>query len=257
MGHAFLTDSVIAGLLASLACGVGALPLAFERLDLENRVGLGYGFAGGLMFSASVYNLILPGLTLGESTPDLNHVLLMLLGIVSGAAFLWAVAEGLTPERLTRLRLPGTRREILIFVAMAFHSVPEGVAVGVGYASSAHVTTAGDLGTYIAVAIGIHNVPEGLAVGIPMRAGGASIFRCFLFAFLSSLPQPIAAVPAGLLVWLFEPLMVPLLGFAAGAMIFLVLLELLPDALSSRHPTEIAWAFTLGFSLMVLVQAVL
>ncbi len=140
---------------------------------------------------------------------------------------------------------------------MSFHSMPEGVAVGVGYASAQHVPDIEHLGTYIALAIAIHNVPEGLAVSIPMRAGGASIRRCFTAAFLTSLPQPLAAVPAALLVWFFEPLMVPLLGFAAGAMIFLVLLELIPDALQDRRPVEIVWAFTIGFSLMLLVQVAL
>ena len=140
---------------------------------------------------------------------------------------------------------------------MAFHSFPEGVAVGVGYASAQHMPGVENLGNYIALAIAIHNIPEGLAVAIPMRAGGASIFKCFFAAFLTSLPQPLAAVPAALLVWFFEPLMVPLLGFAAGAMIFLVIREMIPDALKERSPVEIAWSFITGFALMILVQAAL
>jgi ZIP family zinc transporter len=155
------------------------------------------------------------------------------------------------------LRRLGGRRESLIFIAMSLHSVPEGVAVGVGYASSQFVPDIPHLGGYIALAIAIHNIPEGLAVAIPMRANGATIPKCFTAAFLTSLPQPLAAVPAALLVWLFEPLMIPLLGFAAGAMMFLVLLELIPDALEARPPVEIAWAFVLGFALMILVQVVL
>ena len=114
-----------------------------------------------------------------------------------------------------------------------------------------------DLGATIALAIAIHNIPEGLAVAIPLRAKGASLFRCFSMAFLTSLPQPIAAVPAAALVWFFEPLMVPFLGFAAGAMIFLVVLELLPDALQRRTPLETAWSFVVGFCLMILVQVIL
>lgn len=77
-----LLQSVIAGLLASLACGLGALPLLFKRLDLANRTGLGYGFAGGLMLAASVYNLILPGLTMAEHTMNMAQVLPVLSGIV-------------------------------------------------------------------------------------------------------------------------------------------------------------------------------
>ncbi len=151
----------------------------------------------------------------------------------------------------------GSRREILIFVAMSFHSVPEGIAVGVGYASEELVADADNLGSNIALAIAIHNIPEGLAVAIPMRARGASILRCAVAAFLTSVPQPVAAVPATLMVWFFHPLMVPLLGLAAGAMIFLVVGELIPDALDKRSSYEVAWAFLTGFCLMVFVQVVL
>ena len=257
--YGFLIDSFVAGLAASIACGMGALPLAFSGLEVQKRVGLGYGFAGGLMFAASVYNLILPGLSLGEASGTTREILLILTGIFSGAAFLWLVNRSLTTKRLegSVLRRLGGRRESLIFIAMALHSVPEGVAVGVGFASSLHVPDTANLGSYIALAIAIHNIPEGLAVAIPMRANGSSIPKCFFAAFLTSLPQPLAAVPAALLVWLFEPLMIPLLGFAAGAMMFLVLLELLPDALETRPRVEIAWAFIIGFGLMILVQVVL
>ena len=114
-----------------------------------------------------------------------------------------------------------------------------------------------NLGLYIAIAISIHNIPEGLAVGIPIRAEGGSMWRAFWMAFLTSLPQPIAAVPAALLSWFFRPLMPVLMGFAAGAMIFLILLELIPTALHTEKPLRIAWAFVLGFCLMLLVQVVL
>jgi zinc transporter, ZIP family len=251
----FLVDSFVAGLAASIACGMGALPLAFTWLHVERRVGLGYGLAGGLMFAASVYNLILPGLTIDNGT--VGPVFQVIAGIFAGAGFLWAVNRGLTPERVSRMRWFGSRQEILIFVAMCFHSIPEGVAVGVGYASAERIPEMESLGATIAIAIAIHNIPEGLAVAIPLRANGASLARCFFTAFLTSLPQPLAAVPAAALVWFFEPLMIPFLGFAAGAMIFLVLLELIPDALQRRTPLEIAWSFITGFSLMILAQVIL
>jgi ZIP family zinc transporter len=257
--YGFLVSSAVAGLLASVACGLGALPLLFSGLEIQKRVGLGYAFAGGLMFAASVYNLILPALSLGEGSGSLRQVLLSLAGILSGAGFLWSVDRYLSSERLgTRsLQRVGSKSEILIFVAMSFHSIPEGVAVGVGYASSQHVAQIEHLGSYIALAIAIHNIPEGLAVSIPMRANGASIPKCFTAAFLTSLPQPIAAIPAALLVWIFEPLMIPFLGFAAGAMMFLVILEMIPGALEDRLRPEVAWGFIFGFSLMVLIQVVL
>jgi ZIP family zinc transporter len=256
MDTTFLVEAFVAGILASVACGLGAVPLFLTKVDVGKHVGLGYGFAGGLMFSASVYNLILPGLTMGRATGSTAQILLILGGILSGGLFLWAVDGLLKRDTMehSSLRLLGSRREILIFVAMSFHSMPEGVAVGVGYASQEAVAGIDDLGHYIALAIAIHNIPEGLAVALPLRVRGAGFGRCFLAAFLTSLPQPLTAVPAALLVWFFQPLLLPLLGFAAGAMIFLVLFDLLPGAFDDRSPVEIAWAFLLGFCLMILVQ---
>lgn len=259
-GYQFVIESVVAGLLASLACGLGVLPLAIRRWDIRRHIGFGYGVAGGLMFAASVYNLLLPAFTLGsDEAVRLLPVLKTLSGMFLGCGFLWGVEKFLTPERLASrwLKPIGGRVETLVFIAMMFHSIPEGVAVGVGFGSEGHHESLSGLGRYIAVAIAIHNMPEGLAVALPARAAGASLWKCFWLAFLTSLPQPIAAVPASLLVWLFEPLMLPFLGFAAGAMMYLVVVELIPDALETRSPDQIAWSFMIGFGLMALVQVAL
>jgi ZIP family zinc transporter len=256
----FVTQSFVAGIVASVACGFGALPLAIRGLRIEHRIGLGYAFAGGLMFAASFYNLLMPALKVsGEDAANLGPVLLTLLGIFIGCAAMGALQSYLTPDRLGArwLRPVGNRVETLVFLAMTFHSIPEGIAVGVGYGAEGRGGEFAGLGLYIALAIAIHNIPEGLAVALPMRAGGASINRCFWMAFLTSLPQPIAAVPAALMVWFFQPLMLPMLGFAAGAMMFLVVVELIPDALGTRTPAQTAWAFMLGFGVMVLVQVAL
>lgn len=252
-----ILKSLVAGLVASVACGLGALPLAIKRIDLTRHTGIGYSFAGGLMLAASVYNLILPGLSMGNDHLTIREVFPVLAGILLGSAFLAATHSYLSPERLEQSMWKrwGGRKEILIFVAMCVHSIPEGVAVGVGYASEPIYDS--NLGSYIALAIAIHNIPEGLAVAIPLRAKGASISWCFFAAFLTSLPQPIAAVPASILSWVFQPMMPLMMGFAAGAMIFLILLELLPDALENEKPTTVAWAFTGGFCLMLLVQVAL
>lgn len=260
MEFRFLAESVIAGLAASIACGLGALPVLIPGIDIEKRIGIGYGFAAGLMFAASVYNLLLPAFTLGDDAAmKLQPVLLILAGMLAGCLCLWLVQRHLTEERLkaTWLRPLGGRVEALIFVAMALHSVPEGIAVGVGFGAEEHHESLSGLGRFIAVAISIHNMPEGLAVALPMRAAGAPFWRCFVFAFLSSLPQPIAAVPASLIAWFFEPLMLPLLGFAAGAMMYLAIVELVPDALQTQSAERIAWSFMLGFAAMTLVQVAL
>ncbi|MGH1362250.1 MAG: ZIP family metal transporter [Calditrichia bacterium] len=249
--------SLVAGLLASLACGLGVLPLMIKRIDPARHTGLAYGLAGGLMFSASVYNLILPGLTLSSYQIRFSDTWPVLLGMFMGALFLSLTNTYLSRERLEKKSWKrwGTKAELLIFIAMAVHSLPEGVAVGVGYASEAVYDN--QLGNYMAVAIGIHNIPEGLAIGIPLRAAGSSIPRAFWAAVLTSIPQPLAAVPASMASWLFQPLMPVFMGFAAGAMIFLVIIEIIPDALESESAHHTAWAFISGFCLMLLIQVLL
>ena len=250
-----IINSVIAGILASLACGMGALPLALPGLDLKKHRGVGFSLAAGLMMSASVYNLLLPGLTLNSHELPTQSILMVVGGIFAGALFLALTERWMHGKDTSGFEGWGGRRGVLIFIAMCVHSIPEGVAVGVGYAAEPLYNT--NLGSYIAVAIALHNIPEGLAVAIPMRAAGATMSRCFWAAVLTSLPQPIAAGPASILSWFFEPLMPLLMGFAAGAMIFLVLLEMIPEALEETSCRAVAWAFTIGFCGMLILQVML
>ncbi|HYO25474.1 MAG TPA: ZIP family metal transporter [Lacipirellulaceae bacterium] len=267
----FAIESAVAGLAASLACGMGVIPVMFSQQALARRVGLGYAFAGGLMVAASFYNLLMPAFVLGgEQATDLGPVIRTLSGFLAGCGVLSVVrqwinapgerASGEPLQRPSIQPLPisasaASSRSWLVFLAMTIHSFPEGVAVGVGYGAEGRIDEPG-LGLRLAIAIAVHNIPEGMAVAIPMRLGGASLQKCFWYAVASSLPQPAAAVPAALAVWFFEPLMLPMLGFAAGAMIFLVVVELLPDALEAQSADACAWSFVLGFALMVLVQVV-
>ncbi len=259
--HDVVGQAVLAGALASLACGLGVLPLAIRRFDPVRHRGIGYAVAGGLMFAASVYNLILPGLSLGDAGWQLGDVVPIIGGVLLGSAFLAAAEARL--HRRRKVSAPslgswGGRVGLLVFIAMTIHSVPEGIAVGVGYASDAvGPLPDGSLGPTLALAIAIHNMPEGLAVAIPMRSGGSSLLRCFVAAVATSLPQPVAAVPAVMLAWFFHPMMPVMMGFSAGAMMFLIILELIPIALETETPTRIAWAFTAGFCLMLLVQIAL
>ena len=133
----FITDSLIAGILAAFACGLGALPLAIKGLELQKHTGIAYAAAGGLMFAASVYNLILPGLMLTSTSIHLSDALPVILGILLGAGFLSLADRYLSPERLEHENWKrfGDKTQLLIFIAMSVHSIPEGVAVGVGYSS--------------------------------------------------------------------------------------------------------------------------
>lgn len=243
-----LLQATVASVLACLACGLGALPLLIPGFDLGRRIHLGYAFAGGMMVAASVFNLVEPAL----DTRELSTVLMLLLGIGAGCLFIGWSEIYFSHDQFARSNFLGlgSKRMLVIFLGMTIHSIPEGVAVGVSYASGIE-----GLGLLVAVAIAIHNIPEGLAIAIPCRAEGGSVGKAFLLATLSSATQPLAAVPAVLLVQQFRALLVPCLGFGAGAMLYLVLLEVIPEALADGRPRRFAAAFMGGFCALLLVQA--
>jgi len=239
-----LFQAVVAGAVTMLATGLGALPILFTRRFPARVLGSGYAFAGGMMVAVSFLDLIAPGLRAGDSMP-------LAVGFLLGGLFFWLADRRLEGQELSFAGLSGAgaKKALLILATMFVHSFPEGIAVGVGYAS-------GDLamGIFIAVAIAIHNIPEGLAISLPLAASGVGFWRCFWLSVLSSLPQPLAVIPAVLLVEWSRALLPYGLGFAAGAMIYLVIAELLPETYerSGKHGT--AWGFMLGFVAMLLAQ---
>lgn len=224
-----------------LATGLGALPFAFVRRLSACWQGRMTAAAAGMMLSASVFTLT------GEAlkTGSLWHVL---VGLLAGAAFFSLTARLVhrTEWRLGSLSAAESRQGILVIAAMFIHSIPEGVAIGVGYAT-------GEMrfGLLLATAIAVHNIPEGLAVSMPLRARGMSVAKCAGYAVLTSVPQPLAAVPSFLLVSVVQPLLPVGLGFAGGAMIFLVVFELLPESLEQCGRTESAWSLMIGLIAML------
>ncbi|MCH8028980.1 MAG: ZIP family metal transporter [Candidatus Dadabacteria bacterium] len=129
---------------------------------------------------------------------------------------------------------------------MFIHSIPEGIAIGVGYGTGEF-----KFGLLPAIAIAVHNIPEGIAISLPLRAKGVSTFKCALYSVFSSVPQPVAAVPAFLLVWFFQPLLAFSLGLAGGAMIFLVIAELIPESLMLCSRNDCAWGIMAGLVIML------
>jgi ZIP family zinc transporter len=212
---------LFAGGATALATGVGVLPVFWIREGAERLRAALLGFAAGVMGVASIVGLLVPGLREGSTGAVAG-------GLVAGVAFL-LIARSLVSEE-TSIATEATsahRTSVLVFAVLLAHSLPEGLAIGT--ASASH--TAG-LGLFVIFAIAIQNVPEGTAVAIPMAAAGYGRRRQFWAAVLTSAPQPIAAPLAYLLVRQVEPLLPFSFGFAAGAMLALVLVEMLPDAVT-------------------------
>lgn len=231
-----MLEVLLAALVSDLATGLGALPLPFIDKVGTRWHGLAAATAGGMMLSASVFALADKALRTGDA-------LTIMGGMLAGAVFFAWTAGRIERGhwRIGAWSEADSRQSILMIATMFVHSVPEGIAIGVGYA-----TGEAKFGLLLATAIAVHNIPEGTAVSLPLRARGASVARCAGYAILTSVPQPLLAVPAFLLTSLFRPLVAPSLGFAGGAMIFLVVSELIPDSLACCSKTETAWGVTVG-----------
>ncbi|HYD54022.1 MAG TPA: ZIP family metal transporter [Gemmatimonadaceae bacterium] len=214
-------------LVTALATGLGAIPFAFVRTLSPRTIGRANALAAGLMLGASL------GL-LGEGVR--HGGLETFIGANVGILFI-LVTERLLGEHEPSFGSFGgldARRMLLMVVVMTVHSFAEGVAIGVSFGAGAAVATA------ITLALTIHNIPEGLAITAVLRPRGVSLAACAGWSVFSSLPQPLMAVPAYLLVAHFAAVLPYGLGFAAGAMVYMVLIELLPEAYEAARGREVA-----------------
>lgn len=231
-----MLEVFLAALVSDLATGLGALPLLFFDRVGARWNGMAGAAAGGMMLSASVFALADKALRRGSAVE-------VIVGMLAGAWFFSWAARLVEHQHwhLGDWDETASRKSILVIATMFVHSVPEGIAIGVGYATGEF-----RFGLLLAIAIAVHNVPEGTAVSLPLRARGASIWQCIGYSILTSVPQPLLAIPAFLLTSFFQPLVAPSLGFAGGAMIFLVMSELLPESFESCSRSDTAWSVTLG-----------
>jgi ZIP family zinc transporter len=203
-----------------LATGLGAIPVWALGSDAARWRPLMIGIAIGAMVVAAIVGLIAPGLDLGKPTD-------LWIGFAVGAAVVFAIRSLLRNHDASvgELRSADIRRAILVFGVLFVHSLPEGFAVGTAWASSDEA-----IGIFVILAITLQNIPEGMSVALPLNDAGIGFWRQFWAAVGTSLPQPIGAVVAFVLVDSISGLLPFSFGFAAGAMLVLVAVEMIPDA---------------------------
>jgi zinc transporter, ZIP family len=240
-----LTYVFVAALITALATGLGALPLYAMRQVSSRALAAGNAIAAGLMLAAT-FALVEEGRALS--------VWGTLGGVVLGLVAIWAAKHWLdrNPDlSITQATGADARRILLIMGVMTAHSAAEGIGVGVSYG------TGQALGDGITLAIALHNIPEGLAIALIMVPRGVSVPKAGLWAVVSSLPQPLLAVPAFAFVLAFQPVLPVGLGLAAGAMLWMVFSELLPEPDSGLSPSQNGILVTLAFAAMLAVTQLL
>ena len=222
------------------------------------------GFAAGVMIAASFWSLLKPSIEMAEAsgiTPWVPAV----VGFLSGGAFLLLVDKvlphvhmSLSTDKAEGIKT-NWQRSILLVLAITLHNIPEGLAVGVAFGALANNPDAGMLAGAIALAIGIglQNFPEGAAVSIPLRREGLSRLKAFNYGQLSGIVEPIAGVFGAYLVLTVTPILPYALSFAAGAMIFVVIEELIPESQTGNETDLSTIGAMLGFATMMLLDVAL
>jgi len=235
----------LAALVTASATGLGALPLLVVRSAGRLVLGASNAVAAGVMLAASV-SLSVEGVDRSPSRAA--------LGVALGICIVLGTQRYLEHDHghaMGSLRGEDARRALLIVGVMTVHSAAEGIGVGAAFADGS------TLGLVITVAIAVHNIPEGLAISLVMVPRGTSVRAAAGWSIFSSLPQPLLAVPAFLFVDTFESILPIGLGFAAGAMVWMVLGELLPEALDTASARIVALAGGTAFALMLVFQLLL
>lgn len=254
---------LLASLLAGLASGVGALPILFFKQIPARMVNTMLGAAAGVMLAATSFSLIVPGIDHGNAIWPGAGVYVVIAGMLIGALFLDRVDNWLPHEHFAMNKDgaasagkegPDTRiRRIWLFIiAITIHNFPEGLAVGVGFGT-------GDVGggTSLAIGIGIQNMPEGLAVALPLLSLGYSRWKAIGYATLTGLVEPVGGLFGVGAVTVFQQVLPIGLAFAAGAMLFVISDEIIPETHSKGKSRGATFGVMVGFVIMMALDNLL
>jgi ZIP family zinc transporter len=261
-------DPVLAAFYATLfTWGLTALGAAlvffFKTMNRAVLDGM-LGFTGGVMIAASFWSLLAPGIEMSKGEGFIK-VIPAAVGFLFGALFLFALDKVLPHVHLNfkdsekeGIKTPW-HRTTLLTLAITLHNIPEGLAVGVLFGGVAAGFEGASIGGAVALALGIglQNFPEGFAVAMPLRRIGLSRTKSFLYGQASALVEPIAAVLGAWLVLTFEPILPYALSFAAGAMIFVVVEEVVPETQQDKYTDIATLGLILGFIVMMSLDVAL
>ena len=245
-----------------LGTTLGAAMVFFMKRSMGTRTQKALlGFASGVMIAASIWSLLIPAIEM--SSPSDTAWLPAVVGFLAGIGFLLAL-DSLIPHLHLNTEQPEGRpstlgRSLMLVLAVTLHNIPEGMAVGVVLSGmltgSQIITTAGAFA--LAIGIAIQNFPEGAIISMPLVGTGLSKRKAFSYGFLSGVVEPIGAIITILLTSLIQPVLPYILSFAAGAMIYVVVEELIPESQAGEHSNIGTIGVALGFALMMFLDVAL
>ena len=263
-------DPVLGALLATLftwgLTALGASMVFFVKALNRQLLDGMLGFTGGVMIAASYWSLLAPAIEMNpDVAPNLPVWFPAAVGFLMGAFFLYGLDKFMPHLHINfdRSQAEGVKtdwqRTTLLVLAITLHNIPEGLAVGVLFGAVAHGMPGADIAgaVVLAMGIGLQNFPEGIAVSMPLRRQGVSRFRSFWFGQLSAVVEPFAAVIGAVMVIYALPILPYALAFAAGAMIYVVIEEVVPETQQDQYTDTSTIGFILGFVVMMVLDVAL
>jgi ZIP family zinc transporter len=259
-----MNNQLLIGVLVPfLGTSLGSAMVFFMKKELSEKLNHALeGFAAGVMVAASIWSLIIPAMEQSASMGKLSFIPAV-AGFWIGILFLLCLDELIPHIHMNSDEPEGMKanfkKTTMMVLAVTLHNIPEGMAVGVVYAGwltgTSGITAAGALA--LALGIAIQNFPEGAIISMPLRSKGESRTRAFVSGVLSGLVEPIGTIITILLAGLIVPVLPYLLCFAAGAMMYVVVEELVPEMASGKHTNVSTVMFALGFTLMMTLDVAL
>ena len=259
-----MNQNMLLGILIPFAgTTLGSAMVFFMRKEMNEKLQKALlGFASGVMIAASVWSLLIPAIEMAEENGS-RPWLPAAAGFLLGMGFL-LLLDTVTPHMHLNGDEPegvksSLKKSTMLVLAVTLHNIPEGMAVGVTFAGAVSGNTTISLAGAFALSVGIaiQNFPEGAIISMPLRSEGVSKGRSFLYGTLSGIVEPIAAVITILLTGLVVPILPYLLAFAAGAMIYVVVEELIPEAQAEPHTNISTVGVAIGFTLMMILDVAL
>lgn len=256
MDKYFTRETIIAiGLVfPGLMTALGAVPVFFTKNVSQKLLDVMLGFAAGIMLSATCFSLVMPSIEYGGG--DFKAVMITSAGIILGAFIIDMIDKFSPHEHLIDKRREGVSSSLsqiwLFIIAITIHNFPEGMATGVGFGTE----NIGD-GLALALGIGIQNMPEGLAVALSLVREKYSVRYAFIVAAITGLVEPVGAVLGFGLVNIFRPVLPVVLASAAGAMLFVICDEIIPETHSKGYEREATYGIIFGFVIMMVLDILL
>ena len=244
-----------ASILAGLATGVGALPALFFKNISRNLFNSMLGAAAGVMLAATAFSLLVPGMNYGNLIWPGKGIYIVSMGMLIGAAFLHYADRQLPHvhfDSISDVQLSSLKKVWLFIIAITIHNFPEGMSVGVSFGSGEMKN-----GVVLAIAIALQNIPEGLAVALPLVGLGYNKWKAVGIATLTGLVEPIGGLLGITMVTVFQPILPIAMGFAAGAMLFVISEEIIPETHSNGRSRYATFALMIGFIIMMVLDNLL